>query len=1040
MNALYLFPFLALTCILSAKPKAKFDLEKAGDPSQIESEVIRITGTNENYQLVGYHFLTAPQTEGKPPFHILAAERDYISSYASPYDYEIENPDEIFPTEDPKTRATLTPSLQAIHDSVLYVFNPKGDEIRPFGGSNYINHGYIYDFDGDGILDRADYTNYGLKSAKDHTITVFEVESIEAKPRTLLRIVYNWHPDSADESNHWSFKCFDDNNDGIPEIAFGPSPGELPLTSNEIIFRMDKETGTFTAGDLPNNAHVHLMAPEEDLESISAAGGIGYPLIEGNLENASPSNPQPYVFSPLKDLSTQELAAFFNGKPRHDRFFGAEDSFPNCLPDGLLAMNPKEAAVAIAEANRTLSHRALYQLALDDRNEISPPESGWITYDWNSSSCYSFSSMPFAIRFGLPDPVLITYGYNSIGVVGQNPWADQPAHNVRVISLTEKEAFFIAHTVFWLNRIRTRGITGKDGFGFSGGSTADGSGTLKLHPADADPYQVAYGTVWATSSISGRWQEEYGTETFINFTDLLFRKGIPKMLGERWETTTEIEAQNLSTPAEERLTPRVDDSARQRLTDDFRTILEMNSRSPLPAETLSPLVDAAGDEALISLLPDLEKLLHSLPARNDEDEEFDRLEKRFAHDHFGNPLADEPDEHKEAYARFEHLRDIRQFSHNAVLREPLEKTITRLHLASDPGKLVQTIVDESPEKKWALALLRRTQPETWAILVSDDFQKNGIEQKRQILATLAAGHPPTADRFIQNLKPDEKMELILVVSRFHLKHDLESAAADFPLILDLIADRTADPYRRSEAMSILATAPLSPTLISNFRALLVREIENPAKTDERFADTLGTAVDALTKLPNPAQHLQLIANTPEVGKRAFFKGFRALVEITDGNPDREQILIKYFRPQLSESKGFMNSVFTHALAYDLRGLTPEIIAYATASPIVQDGDGANYSGGNFKTPVGQRYHIAREITALWSEKDPATLAKMWIAFVCAHPNEFDDEANPLRQLATSYINALPNPEKRATIEEISNVIPMPSWKSGTQDWLNSLAN
>lgn len=1042
------FLFLLCTAAASAEKFKQVDLVKLSDPALVEKEVCRLTNTDKIHDLTEYRFLKASQADGKAPLFVLTAEKNYSSSYISPYEYQVENPEELFKTGKTHIFAHLEPSIDLITSSVLMIFDEKGEEIRPFGGNNYIDRGYIYDFNGDGILDRADYTNYGLKKAKGKEVQVFELESIEPTPRELLKVIFNWHPDSVADANRWTYECFDENGDGIPEIAFGPESAATEEARREIVFRFDKASGEYSAGELPEKPHLLVMKSDDTLEAIADAGGLGYPLLdpEKTLKNP-PLSPQPaqaYVYESLKNRPIEELAAFFQGKNRRNAFDGAEGSFPNVLPENFSKKSPKDAALAIAEANRTPQHRARYQLAIDD-NKIFPPTSGWVNYAWDSSGCYSSSSEFYAIHFGVPEPVLIVYGDNNIGVVGRNRWADQPAHNARLIRLAEKEARFLADTIFWLNRIRSRTLPGSKERNSFGGSTADGYASVNLFPDDAPPHLLASGTAWATTSISGSWDGVYEHSTFVNLAGLLTKNGIQEMLGKRWETTGEITPHSLVTPTDERLAPRVDDSEREQLSEIFSRILKMNSEQAIPADILNPLCEAAGSEALVSLLPALEKLHASLPAADDDEAEYAVLRRRFARDHFGEPLADEPAEHKQDYARMETLRDKLRYHPAHVLRQPLESAITRLRLASDPARLQQAIIDNAPEKSWALTLLRRTDPATWAILVSEDFQKVKDEDRREILSTIAAGHPPTAAEMIRNLAPEEKPGLILEIASFHKEHSPADLSGDVPAILEIVRDRKADFYRRNEAIGFLAGISLSPEQLTKFRTLLVSEIKNPVKGKETWmGSTRGTAADALGELPNPEQQLQLFLDTPEIGKGDFGSGFNTLMKMTRDNPDREKILIDFVRPQFTESRRMMNWIFVKALAQNLRGLAPDLAAFASSGPEVQDGDGANYSGGNFKSPVGQRYHIAREITALWTEKDPVTLAKMWIAFASAHPDDFDTEsrnqeiAAPLRKLAEKHILVLSKKERKKIMESLTTEIPASEYYPGTSRWLVSL--
>ncbi len=1043
MNMLKVFPafmkisvFFFLSIVAShAEILRVADMEKLSDPVQRDTEVTRLANGGDEYTLIHYHFLKATQSDGKPPLHVLAAERNYKSSYISAYEYQIEKPDELFTPEKSNVRARTEPSLDPIHESVLLVFDEKGKEIRPFGGNNFINIGYLFDFDGDGILDRADSTNYGLENARNHSVEVFEIESVEAKPRTILRVIYNFHPNNADEANKWTFECFDENKDGIPEIAFGPLAG----SQHEIIFRFDKATGTYSAGDLPEKPHVRVISADDNLEAIAIAGGLGYPLIEkGSSALFHEDAKKPYVFSSLKDLPIEELSAFFKGKKRRDIMDGAEGSFPDNLPKNFFGMAPKEAAMAIAEANRTPKHRAGYQLAIDDRNGTAPPASGWINYSWRSSGCYSSSSTFHAIRFGVPDPVLIVYGENSIGYVGRNPWADQPAHNARFIKLSEKESRFLADTIFWLDRIRSRSLIPESGIShFS--SSGDGFASVNLFPDDGAPRHLASNTAWATTSISGNWNTEYKPETFVNLAGLLVDKGIPEILGDRWKNL-KITPHSLTTPTEERLQPRVDDNARIQLAAIYSDILAINSQEPVPADILRPLCYAAGEEALVSLLPSLEKLHVSLPAPDVDEKEYQILRKRFTRDHFGAPLADDPNDHKEDHARMEALGEKLRYHPNHVLRDALESAITRLRLAADPERLKQAIIDETPEKSWALNLFRRTDPAAWAIFVSADFQKSDKSGRSIILSTLAAGHPPAVVDMIRNLKPKEKTELILDIARFHQEHEPENVAADVPEILKIVRNRKADFSLRDQAIRFLGDIEFPSEHLAEFRSLLVDEIKNPVKGKETWmGDSSATAVSALAKLPDPSQHLELILETPGISKNAFWSGFNAVAIMSADHPERERILADFISSQFIESQGFMNEIFMQVLVKDLRSLAPEILIFASFSPDTEDGDGADYSGGTFKSPVGNRYHIAREIIALWSEKDPTTLAKMWIAFVSAHPSEFDDKnSGPLRLFAEKHIMVLPATERKDALARISKQIPVPDYYGGTIAWLNSL--
>ena len=1032
------------------------DFAKLRDPSTRNAEVARLCERDPaSYTLTQARLLAARQKDGAAPLQVLCASHEYQSdTTSSPYgDYKIEKPEELFEIAAHSVPFRTEPDLDPVRDSILLVFDSKGREVRPFGGNNYTEEGYYFDFDHDGILDRADSTNYSVNETPKDSVKVFELQSIEPKPRTLLEVIFNWHPRSAPDENDWGFTCFDDNKDGIAEIAFGPASAINLEERRKFVFRWDPVAKCYSAGEIPEHSHIRVIKSGETLASIAKSGGLGYPVIKGSSDSdpneATPpliSSQPPYVFRSLKDRPASELAAFFQGKERRDIFYGSEDSFPNRLPEKLWDLAPKQAAMALAEANRTPAHRERWKLALDDRNGLTPPKSGWLVHDWGSSGCYSFSSHLFALRFGVPDPSLTVFGYNSIGAVGRNPWADQPAHNVRIIKLTESEARFIVDTVFWLDRVRTFSPQKSDhnGFGTLRSSTADGSGRLTIYPDHAAPRKLANETVWA-SFISGNWESDYNQTVFINLAELLIADGIPEKLGDRWNVAAEIDQQSLVTPTKERLAPRVDANARQQLSEDFAVILKRNAKDPIPAAALVDLVNAAGNEALTELLPSLQNLLAGLPPENAEDREFAALEKRFERDHFGNPLKDEETaEHKKAFARYTELRDKREFVPSELLRDPLLNSIHLLRLAENTADLLNAADDEAPDSRWALSQLRRIYPDEWANLMVSKFRKADTNNRRAIFETLATGNPATAKRLIVGLTPAEHHDLILEIANYDNEHDRDAMAKDLPVLMDIVKDRTQNYIRREEAMSLLARLDLTPTLREELTTLMVKEIKEPQQ-GEYGSSTLNSAIRALTDVAGTADHLGLITTTPAIAGQAFNAGFDAILQMSQDRPDRNQLLADFIRPSFVKSKGMMNDIFLHALVFDLRGLAPDVAIFASESPTVKDGDGANYSGGKFKTPVGQRYHIAREITALWSESDTTTVGRMWAFFVAAHPDQFNSGnrgsrmSRALCELAAKQIRTLPDSARREAIDSAISLIPISKYDASAETWLRSLS-
>ena len=139
-------------------------------------------------------------------------------------------------------------------------------------------------------------------------------------------------------------------------------------------------------------------------------------------------------------------------------------------------MDPKAAALALVEANRTPAHRKMVRIAIDDRGDVRPPASGgWFTISSPRRVIRDHQS-DCDPEFGVEKPYIFQSGTSKNGMVGANPLADRAGHALRLIPVTKDEARFLSETLFWLDRIRSRSSK-DDRFGGGMNSTADGSGT-----------------------------------------------------------------------------------------------------------------------------------------------------------------------------------------------------------------------------------------------------------------------------------------------------------------------------------------------------------------------------------------------------------------------------------------------------------------------------------------------------------------------------------------------------------------------------------
>ena len=1044
-------------------PHATIDLAAMDDPARSEAEVERIViGTDDKSHqvLTGWRFHESG-ADTEEPLHILLASYDFdfeTDSGACGDGYDIEDPDELFEVEPQKARgvagaATLTPVV----DHVLHVFDAKGREVTPFDGDNFIDYGVVCDLNQDGILERADTYWMGWEDSKV-SARVLSVRTFETKPRTLLKLVLYWddHADETEEES-WTFSWDDRDDDGVIELVVHPESRQ----GNEAVFRWDKNQNCFAA-ETTAGTPVQLVTNGTNLKELYKGRPRIAPIAKSDKESKTnaPSDDQPsapFTYQSLRKASDEEIFAFFHGRPEADApsFDSApegDDGEPiyDHLPDGFWDLDPKSAARAFAEANRTDQHRRTHQLAVDDRDGIAPPRSGWLVHDWHSDGSYTYTTHQFALRFGVEKPFLIHTARSRQGMVGANPLVDRPGYTIRILELTARESRFLVDTIFWLDRVRTRDLAGEDDAIGGTYSSADGSATLTLHEDGQPPRDVAQGTVWATSSIAGGWTGDFAPETCLNMVDYLLAVGWVKRLGERWKSIDPLTHRNLGTPIEERLKPRADADARELLATLCQEALDRHEDDPLPASLLLDLVSIAGDEGLVALREPLQALAASLPPLDDEDREFERLERKFAGNHFGPDLNGGNKKELEAWARLEELRAKRFHAHGPVLREALVYVLRQLDSLDRPDLLMAWARNREAGSSWALQRLERAFPEAHADILFEQFQDAEGQGRRMIFKTLAAARPGAALQLRDRMEKTAGKELLLEIVEVELEHDPDALSERIPALFQVAQTPDRERYwRRGSAMELLSETPLDANQRDRLNEILLAEfrqehIDAQGEDSVLSASQLDTACKLLSRQPDGMRFWDLFLETSGrvTESRQFEALLDAILHLSKDDPERRRIgLETLLRNRLHHADGFVEDALLTILAYDVRGLDGLLSKLATRSPDVRDGSKTNHStSGRTIRPVDDRYHAAREILALWAEDDPATRARLWIAFVINHSYPFENAGIPrrvaLRERAAREIAALPQAQCTATVSRMLAQWPAGRWfPDSVRAWL-----
>lgn len=993
----YIAAMLIAASLAGAGDLSHTDLKLLRDEETRQAEIERLVcGDSEHEKLTGYHLFDCPQAGDAPPLTVLLASSDYdFGSGPGLDEYPLERPWELFGDDHREVVAGLgIPGRMRLDGMLLMVFDTDGKERRLFGGDNMISDGYVRDVNGDGIVERIDTSNYGVRDG--FTVTGLEVITFERQARRLLQVVYNWHPDESDGLHEWSFACVDQDGADTCLIAFGPEIGGA--VQREVVFGWDADLSEFRPMKGADHPHIKVLDdsdPWPQLKQLDRDGGLSYALGPAGPGSAGniPATSDPYRHRSLAGLSNEELEKFMGGRPTPDHFYDSEAPHTGA-PDGLCAMNPKDAALALADANRTVSHRRNHPLAVDDRGGIAPPKAGWLLWDFTSSGCYTLRGHMMALRFGTDSPVLIHASISHNGAVSRNQLADRTGHMLRFIELDFDTARFFADVVFWLDRIRS--APNKDnGHGSHMSSTADGFGTLHRIVDGEKPVEIASTTIWADRSIANRWDGAYNRETFLNLVSFLLDEVLPGQLGDRWNAMPPIEHRNLATPLEERLKPREDSDIRDHLVASMATVLAFHEEDSVPVPMLAHIVPAAGEVGLVPLLPELEKLAGQLAEPDERELEFRKLDEKVDRRLMQPPkplLEEEDPAERREWDRHQELKEWYDFDFSARLREPLSTTLRKLRTVEQPDELAKWAESDEPGCVWALQQLQLHWPDDYARVLIDRLPDAGTGGQKMIFSTLAAAHPPGAKLLRSQLTEAQQNNLAIELVQFEIEDEPDLAASRIPALLAIVEDvgGTRNWSERNPALRLLSRLPLDKEAGEHLEELLLAELTEPRRDDVKMS-SLGAVIDTLVARPDPDRFWDPLAAC--VGKATDYSEFGSLVEalatLAVARPDpRRAQLEEFLRPRFHRHKGLMNDLFLTALALDLKGLRQEIGPLATAEADVPDGEGAHSWGGNFEKPDEERYHRARHVVALWDEPDPATRARMWCLLIASVPHEF----------------------------------------------------
>jgi hypothetical protein len=966
-------------------------------------------------ELVDTHYdlevVTCPQGKGRDPIYlVLHGFYSRANEYFPDDFYKIENPDTLF---------GLLPESQSRKDGeepAIDAFTAEGEQIDPFGGNNVLD-GTLADVNGDGFMERVETTRYGGEGFGP--AEVLQVSVVKSKAEPLLDVVIDWG-----RRWQWTYRIRKGAG-GVGEIAIGPRTKDG--FKAKAVYRWNAGKGAFVGPEGGAGDHFRRLKPGNTWEQLKAlnAGGLTFPadpdfaeekvavLDASDFKTIDPPPAKPYRRHLLATWSDADLIRRMS---RGRSAFDFEQTLiaPDTVPEDLWQTDPKAAALALVKANSSKKRAAGYQDIVDDRDGARPPEAGTLSVSVSSSRCYNAVDAYYFLRIDPEDSYLAYARTWAGGAVFYNFVFDQPAFDLRSCKLSYDDARRLAAVVWWLDRVRSRASGGSAEIsGMS--STADGTGTVILRDAAGKVLIERTAILWS-GPLSERLTEVYGHEAFVNFATYLVQNPLVARLGKAW---TEAEPRHdQSNINRQQHGPIYSDEEIRHFTDEATRFLGWFSpaQDRISFAIASCAAQAAGTLVMTGAKPLLEKIEAEIPMDPVKRRTFGEVQEEREQILRSAPSKDPVEQE----ARKKKLEDLdaeeRAISITwdplgpAYLRTSTVLALRQIASANDPTALYNWAISDESGCQWAFQRLSQIDKARYVQVLEWWMQKLPAEYIVQVFDELSRVAPDRAIEVAEKLPPERKNALsvpafTLLQQAGKLADEKERLAA----LLAVLQDPKSGWKPRSDAIDLLVP-PAEPLKYpqQEIDAALLRALDAD-QSDGLVNFTRAAACRALALRQRKETFDRMEEVLASTGDGMLYSRILgALVLLAQSDPERfNPRLLAILAPQLKETNKQMTELLWAIWAADFRTLKPELEELATSGPEDYE-DRKGSSSGSRVTPVTGKFHHARRIVDVWSNRDALTRLRLLATLMLTDTYSFvSEDAAPerVRRMRTELAGA-----------------------------------
>ena len=668
-------------------------------------------------EFLDYHYnprvILCPQPEGEPPLYLVLTNVYPPSNLQEDeeygeMDYTLEKPDELFHVSPKKYLGDRGEKLG------FDVFQINGKQVEDLNG--YIEPPRMLgDINNDGILEHVSNINYG--STNRSYGEVLEIVAIKTKPQPLLSVLFN-----SEASYHdWTYRCVDDNKDGVFDIVLGPLiEGQV---KPKAVYTWDTATKAYVGPEGKEGDHFRRIDPVNfwsELEKL-ALNNVTFPkdtdvVNRERTENIKASRrgkiisydqlSKPYQKVLLAEMSDDATIRYMGyGKSRWD--FEQELSIKTQLSTNFWTMEAKAAALEVVEANRYEDHKKYYRLAIDDRDGSKPPEVCTLAFSYISDRSYHSTDQHFFIRAD-PKGSYLAFADLSDGGI-DNCEADTEFFDFRYCEMTYQKARQFVHAIWWLNRVRSYRDDVMSSIGY-GGTTADGSGCLVLRDADGHLLLKVERTIHVVHCVADFWDHTYNKRVLMNLAAAMIYDGLLKELGEQWSGANDKVVDDIFTSVTKSAAYKVEQDAKTRLLAGKFLNLFSTNQTHLSIAVANVSAVAAGSLLCTNLVDKLAAIQEGLlpdstkrRTREEVEAELEPLKEALRKDDENLVLKNQCDAvEKELDAIY---RETGVEDTNA-LQTAITLAQKKIRYAEDFQALQEWATSQTPGSKWALKRLK----------------------------------------------------------------------------------------------------------------------------------------------------------------------------------------------------------------------------------------------------------------------------------------------------------------------------------------------